>query len=104
VKKKRRGGQEALGTWTVCTLKMPKDRNALTPNHLPALICGTIYCKSTNKIRYSACTEKTIIQGTLGREQLEPLPHKEAKGVGLTIQPWIKKSNNTNKGLVKCTH
>jgi hypothetical protein len=32
--------------------------------HLPALICGTIHYKSTNKIRYHLCTENGIIQGT----------------------------------------
>jgi hypothetical protein len=88
VNRDRRDDQEALGKWTVCTIKMPKDRNALIPNHLPVLICGTIYYKSTNKIRHCVCTKNGIFQGTFGREQLEPLPLSiERYGWGVTFQP-----------------
>ena len=59
----------------------PKDRNAFTPNNLPALICGTVYYKNSKKIRYQCCTEHGIIKGTFGREQLDPLPHMDAKGI-----------------------
>jgi hypothetical protein len=81
VNKDRGGGQEVLGKWTVCNIKMPKDRNAFTPNNLPALICGTVYYKNSKKIRYQCCTEHGIIKGTFGREQLDPLPHMDAKGI-----------------------
>jgi hypothetical protein len=50
---KRRGSDGAiLGKWTFCTVKMPKDKNALTPSNLPVMICGTLYFKNSDSIRY----------------------------------------------------
>ncbi len=71
---------------------MPKDWNAFTPNNLPALICGTVYCKTSKKIRYKCCTEHGIIQGKLGREQLDPLPHMDAKEIGVNYAALDKKN------------
>ncbi len=79
----RGGGQEVLEKWTVCTINMLRDKNAVTPNNLLSLICGTIHYKNTNKISYCLCTEHGIIQSTMGREQLDPLPHMDAKGLGI---------------------
>jgi hypothetical protein len=73
----RGGDQEVLGKWTVCTTKMPKDRNAFTPSNLLALICGTVYYKTSKRIRYKCCTEYGIIQVTIGREQLDPFSHMD---------------------------
>ena len=91
----RGGGLEVLGKWTVCTIKMPKDLNAFTPNNLPALICGTVYYKASNKIRYQCCTEHGIIKGTFGREQLDPLPHMDAKVIGVNYAALDKKNRIT---------
>ncbi len=88
----RGGSQEVLGKWTVCTIKMSKDQNAFTPNNLPTLICGIVYYKTSNKIRYKCCTEHGIIQGTLGREQLDPLPHIDTKGIGVNYAALDKKT------------
>ena len=74
---------------------MPKDRNAFTPNNLPALICGTVYYKTSNKIRYQCCTdEHGIIKGTFGREQLDPLPHMDAKGIKVNYAALMDKMNH----------
>jgi hypothetical protein len=69
---------------------MPKDRDKMTPNQLPALICNTIKYKNTGAIRYKCCTEHGIIQGTLGREQLNPVPHMEAAGIGVNYDALDK--------------
>jgi len=69
---------------------MPKNRDKMTPNQLPALICSTIRYKNTVSIRYKCCTEHGIIQGTLGREQLHPLPHMEAAGIGVNYDALDK--------------
>jgi hypothetical protein len=40
---------ECIGKWTVCTLAMPNDRSALTPNNLPV---GVIYYNKSKTYRY----------------------------------------------------
>jgi len=88
---KGRGGDEGpIPRWTVCTITMPKDRDKMTPNHLPALICNTFKYKNTGTIRYKCCTEHGIIQGTLGREQLNPKPHMVAAGIGVNYEALDK--------------
>jgi len=44
--------EEVIGKWTICTLEMPRDKNNLTPNNLPVLICGVSYFKKTGLFRY----------------------------------------------------
>ncbi len=62
----------------------------MTPNQLPALICNTIRYKNKGSKWYQCCTEHGIIQGTLGREQLHPLPHMEAAGIGVNYDALDK--------------
>jgi hypothetical protein len=70
--KDRGGCVEAFGEWTVCTVTMPNDRNAPTPNQPPAMICGTFSYKNSNTIRYRLCTEMAHLKGSVEREQLKP--------------------------------
>jgi hypothetical protein len=72
---------------------MPKDRNSFTSNNLPALICGTVYHKTSKKIRYKCCTEYGIIQVTSGREQLDLLPYMDAKGIGVNYAALDKRNH-----------
>ena len=69
-----------------------KGPECVYPNNLPALICGTVYYKASNKIRYQCCTEHGIIKGTFGREQLDPLPHMDAKVIGVNYAALDKKN------------
>jgi hypothetical protein len=62
----------------------------MTPNQLPALICNTIRYKNTGSIWYKCCTEHGIIQGTLEREQLNPLPHMETAKIGVNYEALDK--------------
>jgi hypothetical protein len=70
-----------------------KGLECVTPNNLPALICGTVYYKTSKKIRYQCCTEHGIIKGTFGREQLDPLPHMDAKVIRVDYAPLDKKNH-----------
>ncbi len=79
----RDGDHGPISRGTVCTITMPKDRDAMTHSHLRALICNTYQYKNTGVKRYKVCTEHDIIQGTLEREQLELLPHMRAAGIGV---------------------
>ncbi len=78
-------------------------KQAFTPNNLPALICGIIHYKNTNKIRYRLCTEHGIIQGTLASEQLDPLPNMDAKGLGINYAVLDKNNCITLTKAGKCS-
>ncbi len=43
---------ECIGKWTIFTLAMPNDRNTLTPNNLPVLVCGVIYDNKSKRYGY----------------------------------------------------
>ncbi len=74
---------EVIGKWTVCTLRMPMDRNEFSPKNLLLLVYRHNYYKKNNTICYRLCTENGILKGTYGREQLTPCPDVSAASLGI---------------------
>ena len=61
---KGRGGDEGpIPRWTVCTITMPKDRDKMTPNHLPALICNTFKYKTQGQFGTSVAQSMVLFRG-----------------------------------------
>jgi hypothetical protein len=75
VNKKRTLGDGKVLPWgSIVVLKMPKDRNDFSFPNLPCMVIGINHYKTSNAIHYRLCSQRAVLQGTFGTNQIRQCP------------------------------
>jgi hypothetical protein len=80
---------------TVCTLYLGQDHNKVGIKNLPVLVWKQVHYQKSGSVRYQLCSQIGYLQGTYGREELEPQPHLNAELMGINTEQHDSKSTIT---------
>jgi hypothetical protein len=84
-------GGEKIPNFTICTLKLGRDRNKVGIKDLPVLVRKQVHYQKSGSTRYHLCSRVGILKGTYGREELEPQPQLNASLMGIFIKDHEEK-------------
>jgi hypothetical protein len=79
---------------TVCTLRLGHDCNKVGIKKLPVVVWKQVHYQKSGSVRYQLCSRIGYLQGTYGREELEPLPHLNTELMGIDTEQHNNKKNN----------